>query len=152
MLSFRRAAHLSPSDEDILIKLAQINYFSLYEPQGAISHVKQCLHYDPEQKQCKALFRKLKKLDKSVNAATADYESNQFTAASKKLVGTGEDKGLIATVDEEMEELERILGATGKMPRRLTQKLYSLACKTFGQVRKKVIRRKMVSKGLLEQD
>lgn len=143
---------MSPSDEDILIKLAQINYFSLYEPQGAISHVKQCLHYDPEQKQCKALFRKLKKLDKSVNAATADYESNQFTAASKKLVGTGEDKGLIATVDEEMEELERILGATGKMPRRLTQKLYSLACKTFGQVRKKVIRRKMVSKGLLEQD
>ncbi|KAI8576171.1 hypothetical protein K450DRAFT_257968 [Umbelopsis ramanniana AG] len=128
-----RAAHLSPSDEDVLMKLAQINYYSLYEPQGALSHVKQCLHYDPEQKQCKALFRKLKKLDKSVNAATADYESNKFTAASKKLVGTSEDKGLIATVDEEVDELEQILGATGKMPRRLTLKLYSLACKTFGQ-------------------
>jgi DnaJ family protein C protein 3 len=125
---------LSPSDEDVLIKLAQINYFTLYEPQGAISHVKQCLHYDPEQKQCKALFRKLKKLDKSVNAAQEDYDQGKLVAATKKLMGTGDDNGLIATVDEQVDELEQTLGATGKMPRRLSSKLYALACKVFGQV------------------
>ncbi|GAB5587712.1 hypothetical protein Unana1_02612 [Umbelopsis nana] len=128
-----RAAHLSPSDQDVLLKLAQINYFSLYESQGALSHVKQCLHYDPEQKQCKAMFRKLKKLDKTINAAIQDFEQNKFVAASKKLVGSGNDQGIIATVDEEVAKLEVTLDAVGKMPRRLSAKLYSLACKIYGQ-------------------
>jgi DnaJ family protein C protein 3 len=131
----RRAAHLAPSDQDVLLKLAKINYFSLYESQGAISHVKQCLHYDPEQKQCKAMFRKLKKLDKSINGAIADFDQNKFVAASKKLMGSGEDKGIIVTVDQEVAELEKSLDAVGKMPRRLSNKLYSLACKIYGQVR-----------------
>jgi DnaJ family protein C protein 3 len=133
-ICFSRAAHLTPSDHDVLLKLASINYFALYEPQGAISHVKQCLHYDPEQKECKTAFRKLKKLDKAINGAVADMEQNKLVAAAKKLVGSGDSQGVIATVEEEVTKLEHTLGATGKIPRRLNTKLYSMACKIYGQV------------------
>jgi DnaJ family protein C protein 3 len=115
---------LSPSNHDILLKLAAINYFSLYEPQGALGHVKKCLHYDPEQKECKKMFRRLKELDKSM-------EQNKFVAASKKLVGP---EGVIVEVDEEVAKLEEILDAAGKMPRRLNIKLYNMACKIYGEV------------------
>jgi DnaJ family protein C protein 3 len=81
------------------------------------------------------MFRKLKKLDKTINAAIQDFEQNKFVAASKKLVGSGNDQGIIATVDEEVAKLEVTLDAVGKMPRRLSAKLYSLACKIYGQVR-----------------
>ncbi|KAJ2960589.1 hypothetical protein NQZ79_g4078 [Umbelopsis isabellina] len=124
------AANLSPSNHDILLKLATINYFSLYEPQGALGHVKKCLHYDPEQKECKKMFRRLKKLDKSINGAIADMEQNKFVAATKKLVGK---EGVIAEVDEEVAKLEEMLDAAGRMPRRLNAKLYNMACKIYGE-------------------
>ncbi|KAG0165776.1 hypothetical protein DFQ28_001164 [Apophysomyces sp. BC1034] len=129
-----RVAYLTPSDSDILMQLASIQFFSLGESQGALAQVKQCLHYDPEQKQCKALFRKIKKLDKALNKIQDDMDRKKYATAGKQLVGTAAKKGIVADIDEPLDELEKSLNLEkGVMPRQLHLRAYGLACKLFGE-------------------
>ncbi|KAF7722367.1 DnaJ sub C member 3 [Apophysomyces ossiformis] len=129
-----RVAYLTPADADTLIQLASIHFFSLGETQGALSQVKQCLHYDPEQKQCKALFRKIKKLDKALNKIEEDVERKKYATAGNQLVGTATKKGVVADLDEPLDEIEKRLNLEkGAMPRRLHLRAYTLACKLFGE-------------------
>ena len=130
-----RAAYLNPSDHEILVRLAKINFFSLYESQGAIAQLKQCLHYDPEQKQCKKLFRQIKKMDKEINKAQDDFDSKRYATASNKLIGTSSSKGVIKELDEPYDELVKELGVSS-LPKRLHIKCYELACKIAAENRK----------------
>ncbi|KAI8141624.1 hypothetical protein BJV82DRAFT_618496 [Fennellomyces sp. T-0311] len=123
-----RAAYLNPSDPDILVRLAKINFFALYESQGALSQLKQCLHYDPEQKQCKKLFRQIKKLDKNINKAQEDFDAKRFASASNKIIGTSSTPGVISELDEPYNSLAEELHTT-QLPKRLHIKCYELACK-----------------------
>ncbi|KAI9490545.1 hypothetical protein BDB00DRAFT_837611 [Zychaea mexicana] len=124
-----RAAYLNPSDPDILVRLAKINFFSLYEAQGALSQLKQCLHYDPEQKQCKKLFRQIKKLDKEINKAQDDFEAKRYATASNKIIGTPSSAGVVSEIDEPYNALVQELDITSPLPKRLHIKCYELACK-----------------------
>ncbi|RUS16563.1 hypothetical protein BC937DRAFT_91071 [Endogone sp. FLAS-F59071] len=130
---FSRAAYINPSDRELLITLATMNYYSLYEPQVALAHIKQCLHYDPEDKACKALFRKLKKYEKDVSKVDEDLVKKRFATAVNKLVGSGERIGLITEVDEEVNVMEKEMNAVGKMPKRLQLKLYKMACRIYSE-------------------
>ncbi|RCH91348.1 hypothetical protein CU098_002269, partial [Rhizopus stolonifer] len=67
---FTRVAHLNPSDKQLLYNLASLNYFSLYEPDRALTQVKQCIHYDPEDRACKSLFRLIKRIEKEIKKST----------------------------------------------------------------------------------
>lgn len=134
---YSRAAHIAPSDPDILMRLANINFYSLYEPQGALSHIKQCLHYDPEQKQCKKLFRQMKKLDKDLNKVQSDFEAKKYATAANNLLGTATRKGIVTEIDAPYEALEKELNAVGKMPKRLHLKCYDLACRIYGDQKNK---------------
>ncbi|KAF7731796.1 hypothetical protein EC973_008311 [Apophysomyces ossiformis] len=131
-----RASQLMPSDADLLIKLAKINFYSLYETQGAISPAKQCLHYDPEQKQCKQLYRLLKKLDKELKGIQDDLEAKKYATAANKLIGTASKKGLIVTVDEQFDEFHKSL-TSHPIPKRLHLACYELACRIYGQQKSK---------------
>ncbi|KAI7847290.1 hypothetical protein BDC45DRAFT_452043 [Circinella umbellata] len=130
-----RAAYLNPSDHDILVRLAKINFFSLYESQGALAQLKQCLHYDPEQKQCKKLFRHIKKMDKEINKAQDDFDAKRYATASNKIIGTASSKGVINELDGPYDELVKELGVSS-LPKRLHIKCYELACKIAAENRK----------------
>ncbi|KAI9006612.1 hypothetical protein CLU79DRAFT_779938 [Phycomyces nitens] len=132
-----RAAFLSPSDPEILVKLSKINFFSLYEPQSALTHAKQCLHYDPEQKKCKALFRLIKRIEKEMASIDKDMEHKRYVTASNKLVGTSSKKGIISEIEAQDKLMEEELKAVGKMPRKLMLKGYETACKIYSQPKNK---------------
>lgn len=130
-------AHLTPSDPDVLMRLASINFFSLYEPQSAMANTKQCLHYDPEQKRCKKLHRQMKKIDKDIKKVETDLDAERFATATNNLIGTATRKGVISEIDAPYETLEKELNAVGKMPKRLHLKCYELACKIFSNQKQK---------------
>lgn len=111
-----------------------MNYYSLYEPQVALAHIKQCLHYDPEDKACKALFRKFKKYEKDVSKVAEDLANKRLATVVNKLIGSGERIGLITEVNKEVDVVENDMNAVGKMPRRLQLKLYQMACRTYSEV------------------
>ncbi|KAI8977362.1 hypothetical protein BDF20DRAFT_820978 [Mycotypha africana] len=132
---FARVAQLNPSDPDILILLSKINFYSLNERQGALKHIKQCLHYDPEQKQCKALFRKMKKLDKELTKIENDINLKKYTTAANYLIGTANREGILKNVDAEFEAFEKEMKSS-KLPRKLHFNAYQMACKIYGSQKK----------------
>ncbi|CEP11936.1 hypothetical protein [Parasitella parasitica] len=133
---FARVAQLNPSDPNILMLLSKINFYSLYEPQGALTHIKQCLYYDPEQKQCKHLFKKMKKLSKDLTSIEKDIELKKYATASNRLIGTTNRQGILPEIDADFEALKQELKVE-TLPKRLHFKCYQLACKLHGEQKEK---------------
>ncbi|CAI2180009.1 6102_t:CDS:2 [Funneliformis geosporum] len=137
------ASQLNPNDLDLLVRLAKLNYFTLYNPVQSIQYVKQCTRNDPDNKICIKLNRKIKKFEDGVEKVSKDIEGQRFLSATKKLLGTKESKGLIKEVDEELITLSE-----GRQKSELITKLYGWACKAFGEAAK----RETKNKGKLFKD
>jgi DnaJ homolog subfamily C member 3 len=120
---------LNPNDLDLLVRLAKLNYFSLYNPVQSTQYIKQCTKYDPENKICKNLKRKTKQFEDEVSKVSNDIEKQRFSAAIKKLIGAEEYNGLIKEVDEELKTL-----LEGKQKSELLIKLYAWTCKAYSEV------------------
>lgn len=122
-----RVAHLNPSDKNLLLELATINFFSLYEADRALTQVKQCIHYDPEDRQCKGLFRFIKRIEKEIKKSEQAQQGQRYAIALNGLIGTGTKPGIVNDIDEPWASLEQDLQAP-TLPKRLHLKVYSMAC------------------------
>ncbi|CAO3611531.1 unnamed protein product [Cunninghamella blakesleeana] len=136
-----KAVHITPSDHELQIQLAKINFFLLNEPEGAVANLKQCLHYDPEQKQCKNLFRQIKKLNKSLKLIMENYDKKKYSTSSNQLIGTSTRQGLIEQIKEQFEQIKKDLeldkdNVKYTIPQRLLTQCYELACKLQVQLKK----------------
>ncbi|KAG2229762.1 hypothetical protein INT48_004766 [Thamnidium elegans] len=118
-----RVAVLTPSNKDLLLQVASLNFFSLYEPDRALTQVKSCVHYDPDDKQCKGLFRFMKRIEKEIKKASDSHAQQRYATALNALVGK---TGILHEIDEPLKTLETQMNA--KLPNRLALKVYSLAC------------------------
>lgn len=114
-----RIAQLHPDDTAILTRLAKLQITHLGEPASAQQTLKQCLHQDPEQKDCKRLFRELKKLDKSIGRVDFRVAGNDWKGVVGLLLGDGEVGGGI------VEEAERV----GSLDHR--RRIYAAACNAY---------------------
>ncbi|KAI8368738.1 hypothetical protein BD560DRAFT_398563 [Blakeslea trispora] len=124
---YSRVALLNPSDKELLYNLASLNYFSLYEPDRALSQVKQCLHYDPEERTCKSLFRTIKRLEKELKKSMDAFEQKRFATAMNTLIGTSTKPGLVKEIDGPYQTVLEQMQVT-QLPKQLHLKIYSLAC------------------------
>ncbi|CAO3633538.1 unnamed protein product [Cunninghamella echinulata] len=134
-----RAAHITPSDNELLLQLAKINFFLLNEPEGATANLKQCLHYDPEQKQCKALFRQFKKINKALKLVVENYDKKKYSTSSNQLIGTATRQGLLEQIKEQFEQAKKeleLINVNYPIPQRLLIQCYELACKLQTQLKK----------------
>jgi DnaJ family protein C protein 3 len=127
---------LEPEDADTHLLTARLKYFSLDSQMVAMAHVKQCLHYDPEHKQCKALFRQLKKLDKEIKKVTEDADNKKWSAAMRKVAGpVGKpETGLGHIIEEEMNNLESEFNVKNKLPCKLYARMAGIACQGYAEV------------------
>ncbi|WWC87303.1 uncharacterized protein L201_002191 [Kwoniella dendrophila CBS 6074] len=95
-----RLASLNPSSTTYPLRLAHIAYF-LLGSNAATTHIKQCLHYDPDSKPCKTLHRTIKKFEKDTAKIRNFVEGNVFRSAIKILEG---EDGLIAKFEDVLEK------------------------------------------------
>jgi DnaJ family protein C protein 3 len=109
-----RITKLKPDSLTALQQLANI-HLSLGEPEEALTHIKECLRVDPEQKECKATFRRLKKLEKALKQAKEAIEGHKWAKCMEILGKPGGSKGLIDEI------------AAMDSPRLLAQ-VYGMAC------------------------
>ncbi|KAF9562923.1 hypothetical protein EC968_005052 [Mortierella alpina] len=124
------------TDPKLLRRLAVMTYYSLYQPDQALVQVKRCIHLDPENKQCKALFKKLKKMEKDIRKLDNDLEKKRWAGVINKVVGGG-DSSLVRSIELETADMEKENLAVGKMPKRLELKVYSAACKAYTETKDK---------------
>ncbi|KAI8056074.1 hypothetical protein BDF22DRAFT_673670 [Syncephalis plumigaleata] len=132
-----RAVALEPEDADTHLLTARLKYFSLDSQMVAMAHVKQCLHYDPEHKQCKTLFRQLKKLDKDIKKVTSDADNKKWSAAMRKVAGpVGKpETGLGHIIEEEMDNLEKEFDIKDKLPRKLYARMAGITCQGYAELK-----------------
>ncbi|KAI8087815.1 uncharacterized protein B0P05DRAFT_532387 [Gilbertella persicaria] len=124
---FTRVAHLNPSDKQLLYNLASLNYFSLYEPDRALTQVKQCIHYDPEDRACKSLFRLIKRIEKEIKKSTDAQSQKRFATAMNALIGTRSKPGIVNDIDAPYQAILQEMNAAS-LPKYLHLKIFSLAC------------------------
>jgi len=128
-----RLASLNPSTLSLPLRLSHIGYFLLASP-SATNPIKQCLHYDPDSKPCKAMHKLLRSLEKDLSKTRNFVEGNQWRKAIQIL--DGED-GLLERFDTALREASTpVNGVTYLAPqfhpeskslKRL--EIYALACR-----------------------
>ncbi|KAI8595539.1 hypothetical protein EDD21DRAFT_37184 [Dissophora ornata] len=128
---FNRATHNAALDPKLMQRLSTMSYYSLYMPEQALAQIKQCISFDPENKICKAVFRKLKTTEKTMVKLNEDLENNRWAGVINKAVGG--EKPLVETVGAESDMMENENNAAGKMPKRLLLKIYSAVCKAYAE-------------------
>ncbi|KAF9583932.1 hypothetical protein BGW38_008078 [Lunasporangiospora selenospora] len=128
-----RATHNAATNPKLMHRLSTMSYYSLYMPEQALGHVKQCISFDPENKLCKALFRKLKTTEKEMTKLRSDLENGRWAGAINKAVGS--DQALSTSILQETETMEKDNNAVGKMPKRLLLSIYSAACKAYTETK-----------------
>lgn len=108
----RRAASLNPSSQDLLHRLALLNYVLIGSDISlATQPLKQCLHYDPDSRVCKPAFRQLKAFDKELRKATNYVESSMWSS-TLALVDPTKDRdteGLLQQFEELMADNLHVL-------------------------------------------
>ncbi|KAI9599385.1 hypothetical protein BDF19DRAFT_428558 [Syncephalis fuscata] len=128
---------LEPDDAATHLLTARLKFFALDSQSVAMAHVRQCLHYDPEHKQCKLFFRKFKKLDKEIQQAAKEADNKKWSAATRKVAGpVGKpEEGVAHEVEEATDELEKELDVKDKLPRKLYGRLAGIACQGYAELK-----------------
>jgi DnaJ family protein C protein 3 len=115
------------------MQLSHISYFILGSAT-AMSHIKQCLHYDPDSKPCKKVHKLLRSLEKDTAKARNFVEGGSFRQAIKLLDGSD---GLLAKFEQALDEASTAHDGIVYLPPQFSPKLksqsrlelYALACK-----------------------
>jgi DnaJ family protein C protein 3 len=114
--------------------LSHIAYFMLGS-ETAMSHIKQCLHYDPDSKPCKKVHKLLRTLEKETTKVRNFVEGGSWRQAIKLLDG---DDGLLARFEAALDDASKahddsyVYLAPQFSPQSRSQRrleLYGLACK-----------------------
>ncbi|CAO3564579.1 unnamed protein product [Mortierella alpina] len=124
-----RATHNAATNAELMHRLSTMSYYSLYMPEQALAQIKSCISFDPENKLCKGLFRKLKATEKDITKLDSDLQNGRWAGVINKSVAG--EKALVKTVETETSSMEEVNKAVGKMPKRLLLKIYAAACKAY---------------------
>ena len=107
-----RLTHLGVSSTPLLLRISSLSYYLLEPSAQGLSSVKQCLHFDPDSKPCKAAHKKIRALDKLFGQLEKDGENHPKVI---KLI-TQDGTGLAAKFDEALEEAMAAMGKDFERP------------------------------------
>ena len=131
----QQVLQLNPGAEEPPMQISAMQFYSLGEMKSGLETVKKCLHSDPDSKICKKLFKKQKRIEKSLKKARELMEKRSFAQAVTLLVPQGEDdQGLIENVKEDMKEYRTEHVIHPKAPEELLGKVYEMSCDAYLEV------------------
>lgn len=104
---FTRLGHISNPSTELLMKIFRLSYFLLpYSSSSspALTTLKQCLHYDPDSKQCLPAHRLVKSFDKTFKKLDAALSNEKWKEVVNLLVGSDPSSGFAAKFDEALHQ------------------------------------------------
>jgi len=81
-----KSTKLQPDNTEVLLKLSNL-HLSVGDIDNALKDVKECLHRDPENKQCKNIFKQLKKVTKKKGSIEEDQRNGNWKSVIEKIDG-----------------------------------------------------------------
>ena len=115
---YSRVHSLTPTNNQISLKLSSLRLL-MGELEGAIHSIKECLHNDPDQVECKKMFRKIKSIQKGFFKLEEMKEKKKWKDVEIVLI----EDGFLGDVEETGSE-------------KLKEKVYASACISYHGVRK----------------
>ena len=131
---------ISPRSIEPHLQISSMLFYSIGDMDKGIEQMRKCLRSDPDSKACSRLFRREKQLDKVMKQVIALKEKRQFNSATKLLVGSGEDQGLIQDIKEDIAEAKASGNIHKQSPNELYGSLIEMTCDFYTEVRKQVSR------------
>ncbi|KAL7923165.1 hypothetical protein ACQKWADRAFT_290141 [Trichoderma austrokoningii] len=127
----RHVLQMRPGDISPHVVISAVSFYNLGDPDAGVGQIRKCLHSDPDSKVCKKLHKQEKAVTKAFTKATGQLNKGQFTTASRGLVGTEEEPGLLAAVEGQVNELreEGRIPAKGRVV--LYEQLVEMVCQAY---------------------
>ena len=127
---------ISPQSIEPHLKISAMLFYSVGDMDKGIEQMRKCLRSDPDSKACSRLFRREKQLDKVMKQIVSLREKRQHNSATKLLVGSGEDQGLIQDIKEDIAEAKASGSIHKQSPDELYGSLIEMACDSYTEVRR----------------
>ncbi|KAI1826298.1 DnaJ domain-containing protein [Xylaria intraflava] len=137
MSDMQHLLQIRPGDTTPHLKISATTFYGLGDINQGLAQIRKCLHSDPDSKSCKKLMKQEKSVDKTWGRVTKALEKNQPMSAVKLLVPSGEDKGLIDEVKEQIDELKKDGIVPGNAPNSLLLQLVEAACQAYYEAESK---------------
>jgi DnaJ family protein C protein 3 len=127
---------LIPGSTEPHLQSTALLFYSLGDTDRALTQIRKCLHSDPDSKPCKKLYSRIRKLEKPLKKLAETKEKQQYAGASKILIGTKDEAGLIDKVKADLAELKADSIINDKAPMELLVMLVDSACEVYTEVKK----------------
>ncbi|QDS71374.1 hypothetical protein FKW77_002647 [Venturia effusa] len=125
---------ISSGDIEPYLQVSAMNFYALGETAEGLKQVRKCLQSDPDSKACRKLMKREKQLDKSLKKVTQLMEKRQFSGATKLLVKTGEEPGLLSEVKNDFEQYSTEGLVYKNSPQGLYAHLVDATCEAYWQM------------------
>ncbi|TCD66214.1 hypothetical protein EIP91_001661 [Steccherinum ochraceum] len=98
-----RLTHLTQPSTDLLMRIFRLSYFLFpytSSSSPAMSTLKQCIHFDPDSKQCLPAHRLVKSFDRTFKKLDTAVSEEKWKAVIDLLIGSDPASGFAAKFDE----------------------------------------------------
>lgn len=126
--------HINPGSVEPHIKVSTLQFFGLGETEAGLAQIRKCLQSDPESKACTKVMRSEKSLEKQVKKARSLMEKKQNVAATKILVQSGTEPGLLKEVKDAFEAFKKEDVIHANTPNGLYANLLESTCEAYVEV------------------
>ncbi|KAF2148854.1 DnaJ-domain-containing protein [Myriangium duriaei CBS 260.36] len=122
------------SSEDAFLKLSATYFYALNEPENGLTHIRKCMHSDPDSKACRKLLKSEKATDKRLKKIRDMVSKRQYNSAVKQLIKTEDDAGLVEEVKTEAAALRKKGSIPATAPSHLYNSLVELTCEAYTEM------------------
>ncbi|KAI6245244.1 DnaJ subfamily C member 3 [Erysiphe necator] len=106
-------------------------FYELADFNRGVDQMRKCLHFDPESKSCKKLYRREKSLEKQIKEVKMGLEKRQYVKTLKMLLPVGDQVGLVQEIKDDIEELRKAGTIVGKPANQLLSLLVEITCEAY---------------------
>ncbi|POS88354.1 hypothetical protein EPUL_000019 [Erysiphe pulchra] len=89
------------------LQISATLFYELADLERGIDQIRKCLHYDPDSKSCKKLYRREKTLEKQIKEVKTSLEKRQYVKTLKTLLPVGDEVGLVQEIEDDLKELRK---------------------------------------------
>lgn len=122
---------ISPGLVEPHLQMSAMLFYSLEDTERGIAQIRKCLHSDPDSKVCSRLFRREKKVMKTMEQIRQLIEQRKLVKAAEFLVGDKDESGLITDVKEDIDYARSEGYIHPKAQDKLYARLVENACETY---------------------
>ncbi|KAF2085423.1 DnaJ and TPR domain-containing protein [Saccharata proteae CBS 121410] len=128
---------ISSSSNEPHLQSSAMTFYSLGETEKGLSQIRKCLQSDPDDKVCRKLMKREKAIEKQLREVRKFMEKRQFNSATKLLVPSGEDAGLMQDVKDDIKSYKEQGYIHKKSPDGLYIELVKMTCEAYVEMNNK---------------